>query len=67
MLYQLNIWARDYKSVFMLSSAEYEILDAYRYIGYQEIKHFSASDKLRMLFFLLIKVEMPTIVAFQHL
>ena len=31
-------------------------------IKYQEIKHFSDSDKPKMLFFLLIKVEMPTIV-----
>ena len=32
-------------------------------IKYQENKHFSGSDKSTMLFFLLIKVEMPTIVA----
>ena len=31
-------------------------------IKYQEIKHFSGLDNPRMLFFLLIKVEMPTIV-----
>ena len=29
-------------------------------IKYQEIKHFPGSDKSRMLFFLFIKVEMPT-------
>ena len=31
-------------------------------IKYKEIGHFSGSDKPRMLFFLLIKIEMPTIV-----
>ena len=32
------------------------------YIKYQEIKHCPGSDKSRMLFFLLINVEMPTVV-----
>ena len=31
-------------------------------IKYREIKHFSGSVKPRILFFMLIKVEMPTIV-----
>ena len=31
-------------------------------IQYQAIKHFLGSDKPKMLFFLLMKVEMPTIV-----
>ena len=31
-------------------------------IKYQAIKHFSGSDKPKLLFFLFMKVEMPTIV-----
>ena len=50
----------------MLKSAEHEILNAHNYKKkYQEIKHFSGSDKTRMLFFQLIKVEMPTTVGNQ--
>ena len=41
----------------MLNSAEHEILNAQTY---EEIKHYFGSDKPRMLFFLLIKVEMLT-------
>ena len=46
----------------MLDSAEHEILNVNKYKKYQEIKHFSGSDKPKILFFLLIKVEMPTTV-----
>ena len=46
----------------MLNSAEHEILNARKYENIKKIKHFSGSDKLIMLFFLLIKAEMPTIV-----
>ena len=46
----------------MLNSDEHEILNARKYKKHQEMKHFSDSDKPRMLFYLLIKVEMPTIV-----
>ena len=47
----------------MLNSAEHEILNAHKYKKYLEVKHFSGLDKPIMLFFLLINVEMPTIVA----
>ena len=56
------VWPRGYKTFFMLCSAEHEILKARKYGNYQEIQHFSGSDKPRMLFFLLINVKMPTIV-----
>ena len=46
----------------MLKSAEHEILNTHKYKKYQEILHFSGSDKSRMLFFLLINVKTPTIV-----
>ena len=46
----------------MLSSDEYEILNAHKYKKYVEIYHFSGSYKPRMLFFLLINVKMTTIV-----
>ena len=45
----------------MLNLDEHEILNAYQYkILYQEIQHFSGSDKPRMLYFLPINVKMPT-------
>ena len=37
-------WLRGYKKIFMLNSAEHEILNAYSYKRYEEIKHFSGSD-----------------------
>ena len=46
----------------MLISAEHEILNAHKYKAIRKLGIFSGSDKPRMLFFLLIKVEMPTIV-----
>ena len=46
----------------MLSLAEHEILNAHKYKKYQEIQHFSGLDKLRILFFQLINVKMPTVV-----
>ena len=55
-------WPRGCKTFFMLNSFEHEILDAHKYKKYQEIQLFSGADKLRMLFFLLINVKMPTIV-----
>ena len=54
--------ARGYITFSMLNSAEHEISKARKYKNIKEIEHFSGSDKPGMLFFLLIKVEMPTIV-----
>ena len=54
--------ARGYKTFFMLTLVEHEILNAHKYKKYQEIQLFSDSDKPRMLFFLLMHVKMPTIV-----
>ena len=51
-------WARGYKTFFMLNTAKHEILNAHKYKNIE--KHFSGSDKPKMLFFLLIKAEMPT-------
>ena len=48
--------------MFMLNSAEHEILNAHKYKKSQEIQHFLGSDKLIRLFFLFINVKMPTIV-----
>ena len=42
----------------MLNSAKHGILNAHKYKNIE--KHFSGSDKPKMLFFLLIKAEMPT-------
>ena len=53
--------ARGYNTFFMLNSSEHEILNAYKYKD-KEIKYFSGSDKPKMLFVLLLKVEMPIIV-----
>ena len=44
------------KLFFMLNSVEHEILNTHKY------ENNSGSDKLGMLFFLLINVKMPTIV-----
>ena len=41
---------------------EHDISNAQKYKKHKEILLFSGSDKPRMLFFLLINVEMPTIV-----
>ena len=58
----VSTWARGYKTFFMLSSDEHEILNAPKYI--KKIKKFSVlgSDNLIMLFSLFINVEMPTTV-----
>ena len=46
-----------------MASVEHEILNAHKYKKIsRNSAFFSGSDKPRMLFFLLIKVEMPTVV-----
>ena len=45
-----DIRARDYKTFFMLSSVEHEILNAHKYKNIKKIQLFSGSDKPRMLF-----------------
>ena len=49
---------QDYKTFCMLNSAEHEILS----IRIKTNQFFSGSDKLIMLFFLLIDVKLPTSV-----
>ena len=44
----------------MLISAEHEILNAHKYKNIRKFSFFSRSNKCIMLFFQLIKVEMPT-------
>ena len=46
----------------MLNSAKHEILNAHKFKNIEKIQHLSGSDNHRMLFFLFIKAEMPTIV-----
>ena len=55
-------WPQDYKPFFMLNSAEHEILMLIRIKNIKKYRFFSGSDKLGMLFFLLINVKMPTVV-----
>ena len=55
-------WQRGYKTFFMLNSAEHEILNTHKCKNINSIISLSCSDKLIMLFFLLINVKMPTIV-----
>ena len=50
---------RGYK---LSSCSAHEILNAHKYKKGRNSAFFSGSDKLRMLFFLLINVKMPTIV-----
>ena len=54
-----EFWPRGYNFVFMLISVEHEILNAHKY---KKFGFLLGSDKLRMLFFPLINVKMPTIV-----
>ena len=61
-MYACIAWPRGYKTFFMLNSAEHEISNAHKYKKNQEIQAFSRSGKLKMLFFLLINVKMPTFV-----
>ena len=53
---------RGYKTLFMLNSAEREILNAHKYKYTKKFSFFQAQIKPRMLFFLLINVKMPIIV-----
>ena len=46
----------------MLNSSEHVILNAHKYKNVEKFSFFSGSEKPRMLFFLFINVEMPTIV-----
>ena len=46
----------------MPNSTEHEMLNAYKYENSKKFGFFSGSDKLRMLFFLLINIKMKTIV-----
>ena len=59
---EIKIRPRGYKTFFILNSVEHEILNAQKYENIKKFSIFSDSDKLRMLFFLLITVKMPTIV-----
>ena len=52
---------RGYKTFYMLNSVEHEISDAHKYKNIKKLA-FLGSDKLRMLFFPLINVKMPTVV-----
>ena len=58
----LRTRASCYKTVFMLNSVEYEILNAHKYKHMKNFSFFSDSDNPRMLFLLLINVKMPTFV-----
>ena len=62
--YNLETRPRGYKTFFMLNSIEHEILTAHKYKKYQEILHFSGSDKLRTLFFMLIMLKCQQLLAF---
>ena len=55
-------WSRGYKPFFMLNSAVHEVLNAHMYKNIRKSAFFSGSDKLIMLFFLLINVKMPTLL-----
>ena len=55
-------WPRGYKIFFVLNSIEHEIFNAYKYKNIKIFGFFLGSNKLRMLFFPLINVKMPTIV-----
>ena len=54
------VWSRGYKTFFMLNSAVHETLNAHTHKISRNTAFFQ--DQPRMLFFLLIHVNMPTIV-----
>ena len=56
------VWARDYKTFFVLNSVEHEILNAHRYKNIKKFSFLGGSDKPRILFFPLINVKMSTFV-----
>ena len=57
------IKARCYKTFSMLNSAEYEIKNAHKNKIIKKSSFFSRLDNLRMLFFQLINIKMPTTVS----
>ena len=57
-------WPRGYKTLFMLSSVEHEILNVHKYINIKEFSFFLGSDKHRMLFLLLINVTFKSMKIF---
>ena len=59
---RIRTMPRGYKTLFMLSSIEHEILNAHKYKNIKKFGVFLGSDKPRMLFFSLINVKMPLIV-----
>ena len=48
--YNPEAWSRGDKGIFMLISAEHEILIAHMYANIKKFSIFSGSDKLKMLF-----------------
>ena len=60
--YQSEVWARGYKTFFMLNSAENEICSTYKKLNANNLYFFSCKAELSMKFFLLINIKMPTIV-----
>ena len=57
-----GIRPRGYKTIFVLNPIEHEILNAHKYKNIKKFGFFLGSAKLRMLFFPLINVKMPTIL-----
>ena len=54
--------ARGYKTFSIPNLAEHKILNAHKYKNIKKLSIFQAQISLECYFFLLIKVEMPTIV-----
>ena len=52
-----HMWARGYQTFFMLKSAARRNLHGHKYKNTKKIKHFSGSDKPRLLFFLLLNAN----------
>ena len=58
--YNLGTWARGYKTVFMLNSAEHEISNAHKYKNIKKLSIFQAQTSLECYF-------SCSLSAFQHL
>ena len=57
-------WPRGYKAIFMLNSAEHEILNGHKYKHRRKFSTFLDLDKLIMLFLLFITVKTPQLFTF---
>ena len=62
-VFNIGNWVRGYKTFFMLNSVEHEILNAHKYKNIKKFSILQAHTSEEGYFFMLINVQMPTIVS----